>query len=403
MATEVTTHWYFFLGKDYRFLKLVFTVLASCLIIDLFYSYFVLKPTYTSNEKRKMSVEDFPEIILCPQPSFDLNAVESRGYKGQMNYFFGSNDLGVKQIGWAGNNKSEDAKKVFEEISIMKSISQCPDGNETIFWFGRRDVAVEMIKFELTKTLTPYNRCCKVISSNISDIYPYSAHFVWPADGSPKVFKVFLTDKLTSSYFDLHKTIMLGDTINSFTATGVTGSKTYKIKIMEDQKLEDDPNYPCIDYKTIGEYSKCVENEMIRQNMKFLNCTPPWMTDNEDLWCKREYEVDSEMIGIEYINFLGSISISEADTGECLVPCKSKRYQAKEVGFTGSNNLTGIVLKFERDVDITKSSWTINFKTLLSKIGGFIGLSKNFLWLVILFISSVGALMSHLKLNYDPK
>ena len=61
-----------------------------------------------------MSVEDFPEIILCPQPSFDLNAVESRGYKGQMNYFFGSNELGVKQIGWAGNNKSEDAKKVFE-------------------------------------------------------------------------------------------------------------------------------------------------------------------------------------------------------------------------------------------------------------------------------------------------
>ena len=68
MTTEVTTHWYFFLGKDYRFLKLIFTILASCLIIDLFYSYFVLKPTYTSNEKRKMCVDDFPEIILCPQP-----------------------------------------------------------------------------------------------------------------------------------------------------------------------------------------------------------------------------------------------------------------------------------------------------------------------------------------------
>ena len=107
------------------------------------------------------------------------------------------------------------------------------------------------------------------------------------------------------------------------------------------------------------------------------------------------------MIGIEYINFLGSISISEADTGECLVPCKVKRYQAKEVGFTVSNNFTGIVLKFERDIEITKSSWTINFKTLLSKIGGFIGLSKNFLWLLILLISSVGALVSHMEQNND--
>ena len=44
---------------------------------------------------------------------------------------------------------------------------------------------------------------------------------------------------------------MLGDKIDSNRATGFTevaGIKNYKVKIMEDQKLEGDPKYPCVDY-----------------------------------------------------------------------------------------------------------------------------------------------------------
>ena len=61
--------------------------------------------------------------------------------------------------------------------------------------------------------------------------------------------------------------------------------------------------------------------------------------------------------------------------------------------------MTGITITFERDVDITRSSWKIDSKSLISKIGGFIGISKNFLWLIILFISSAGVLLSHINVN----
>ena len=53
-----------------------------------------------------------------------------------------------------------------------------------------------------------------------------------------------------------------------------------------------------------------------------------------------------------------------------------------------------------REVDVTKSMWTIDGTTLISKIGGFIGINKNFLWIITLSISSIGVLMTKLKLNH---
>ena len=167
---------------------------------------------------------------------------------------------------------------------------------------------------------------------------------------------------------------------------------------MEEENLEKDPKYPCIDYKISREYAKCVENEMVRQNSQYLNCTPPWMTDNEDLWCNGTYEWNTTDNGYNYYNFLGDISASEANYGKCLVPCRVKRYQAKEIGIREStDNNRGFIIRFESQIDITKSSWTIDVKTLLSNIGGFIGISKNFLWLIILLISSVGIFISHVE------
>ena len=44
-----------------------------------------------------------------------------------------------------------------------------------------------------------------------------------------------------------------------------------------------------------------------------------------------------------------------------------------------------------------KSAFTNDFMTVLSKVGGFIGISKDFLWIVILLISSLGVLFPHIK------
>ena len=56
---------------------------------------------------------------------------------------------------------------------------------------------------------------------------------------------MFLEDQMTASYFDLNKRRMLGDII----VPGFEGFNDFKVQIKEEEKLEDDPENPCIDYK----------------------------------------------------------------------------------------------------------------------------------------------------------
>ena len=107
--------------KDYRLLKLVFTVMALWLIYDTFYSMLVLKPTFASDEKRPISEDDFPEIIVCPEPSIDIHALRLRGYDSVEYYYkgllFGSPlHQQINLSSWTGN-KSEDVKDVIHEVS----------------------------------------------------------------------------------------------------------------------------------------------------------------------------------------------------------------------------------------------------------------------------------------------
>ena len=123
--------------------------------------------------------------------------------------------------------------------------------------------------------------CCKVYPPKLAKFYPLEKiRFIFNISQG---FSVHLSDPMTASYFNLHKINMLGDKIVS----GEEGEYViYKVQIWEDDKLVDDPVYPCIDYTIQGEYAECIEKEMLRKNSEFLNCTPPWMTENEDLWCK---------------------------------------------------------------------------------------------------------------------
>ena len=100
-----------------------------------------------------------------------------------------------------------------------------------------------------------------------------------------------------------------------------------------------------------------------------------------------------------YIAFLHYIGISDIDPGKCLVPCRTKKFQSEEVGFKRSDNQSGVNIDFEKLVEITKSEFQIGTKTLISRIGGFIGISKNLLWLIIVSFSSFGLFMSNLNIN----
>ena len=156
-------HFLFF--EDNKLLKATFFMLASYLILEEVYICFVSKPTLTSSSRRNLKPEDFPEIILCPKPSIDIEAAKLRGYDGIEDYYLGvqyhdHNGSGyVKPTGWSGNNHSENVQMVSKEISPLKSTLDCPERG---FVLSRKKGNIKYIKYHLTKALYPYHICCKV-------------------------------------------------------------------------------------------------------------------------------------------------------------------------------------------------------------------------------------------------
>ena len=201
-------------------------------------------------------------------------------------------------------------------------------------------------------------------------------------------------DQITASFFNQHKVRLLGDKINSDSES--EGINIFKIKLIEKDHVEDDPSHPCKSYKVKGEYGDCLANEILTQNLNLINCTPPWMTENEDLWCKGQIYHPTTYSFYHYYNFLEDVTNSESDPGHCLVPCKDKKYQVKLIGIEERMETKGIVIYFEKIVDVTQTVFKIGFITIMSEIGGFIGISKNLLWVIILVSSTIGIFVSKL-------
>ena len=149
------------------------------------------------------------------------------------------------------------------------------------------------------------------------------------------------------------------------------------------------------------EFSKCIENIFIEESFKFLNCTPPWLTSNKSLWCNEKQRIDPRQTATLFGEFLHDVMIGEANIGKCPVPCKVKTFMVSEIGLKEGGG--GIEIWFEKYVAVTKSTLKIDVMTLVSKFGGFIGISKNLMWLLIMLISSLGVIFSNLRCSCSLK
>ena len=67
--------------KENIFLKLV---CASILVYLLFeeISFYVEKPTETSIVKEALFGNDIPDLVMCPEPAFDIKKLKQYGYQG---------------------------------------------------------------------------------------------------------------------------------------------------------------------------------------------------------------------------------------------------------------------------------------------------------------------------------
>ena len=289
-----------FLWNNFGALKIFSTVLCLYLILDLFQQYLFKKPTLTSTTRTFLTSKNFPVITLCHQEQIDKESLESNGFKNIFYYRTGMGDITYRngthqRVSWKGNG-SKTVYEVHDEIPLLKSAIDCPKNSS--FWFERKQndlennrVGRKRLSFKLTRALYPNHRCCKVNIQNLEDVNIIKAIRIADTTlNSNKNFssyKLYLSDQISDSPFKLAKEFNLGDEM-SITSKEIGLHKRYKVKVSQEHHVEDDPKYPCIKYHENGEYGECLEQEMIKNVQRQLNCTPPWVTDNK---VKNQYQI----------------------------------------------------------------------------------------------------------------
>lgn len=99
-------------------------VTTICYIAFIWQLYAVAKewlvPTHSSQAMEEKNLEDFdfPVIFkICPNPGFNLSALNKEGYKLIQHYFSGQSMYNSSLYGWAGHyNKSRQRSAVKGEL-----------------------------------------------------------------------------------------------------------------------------------------------------------------------------------------------------------------------------------------------------------------------------------------------
>ena len=76
--------------------------LTSYLLYEELFTFLIRKPTHTSSAKIRTSTEDFPDVTICPFPSYNQPELITLGYGQSYEYAKGVIDKSTLS-GWSGN------------------------------------------------------------------------------------------------------------------------------------------------------------------------------------------------------------------------------------------------------------------------------------------------------------
>ena len=378
--------------QDYGILKVFFFVMTFYFSIEEFYVFFHVKPTMTSTSRVALDAEDFPEITLCPEPTADRKALRELGYTELFNFKAGVEMYPVAQDqghGWIGNS-SERVEDVMRKVATVKSSDDCPVSIlSNLRPVGVYNQSTYPFQFKISRALLPFHQCCKIIYPEIAKKAPIQGFAITLEPDQEKTYKslkVLMADRMSYSVLKQNVKTIYGDDIK---IPSEPGFNMYQMKVFQTVHYEEEPKYPCKDYQNIGEYDKCLEDDLLDELHKIANITPPWLTDNSDLWWRENITFKSGEIRAKYYLLFEKVNFLSYYTKKCLVPCRRNTFELKHNGMLESANNSGFAVWLDRFVSRTTSEPQISPMTLITRLGGIIGVGKNLLWIIVLLFSSI--------------
>ena len=254
------------------------TVLSSYLLFEDFKLY-LSKPTYSSNSIETLNSKHFPDIFICPFPSYELKVLLRNGYLNNYDYIKGD-IINTKLRGWHGN-QNDTVENIYKNISIIKSPKDCPEIRAKLEDQEKNEYDV-YASFNITNPVYPNGRCCKAsfpkaeMNSRLLKIYSEMKLDNVSNLSLVKGFQMFLMSNTKSH----------SSKLNSFNTNGIymktwakeSSYQIFKIKINQEVQLQEDFKAHCQNYVEINDYDKVVWHIQISiprnfdSIVLFLNC-----------------------------------------------------------------------------------------------------------------------------------
>ena len=385
----------FSLRNGFKFICILLTLFLIC---QELLTLVVIKPTATSKEEKELKSTDLPEVVICLEPGFDSEVLEGYGYKTR-SYYRGTMDWWSKFIGWNGK---KDGNKSSREILNEALIVKRKHINSTKFIESAQYNGV-YVKVELRTLAYPFGRCFSISppSPQRSDtLYNWlSLHFNFKGN----VFKKYKGLKIMLYFMDKTNSLQIYPDENDiagyplkFELEKIFNKKsTYKTKISRSKHVEGDPVFECTEYTSDNSYNDCIQNEVLDHFHELLGCQPPLLGKDSKSMCNERFNVSKakERQIHEMFEYLFQHNVKF----KCKAPCTTNKYTTSLLHTISQHEDMVIKVVFDRTLEVTRSTFSINSQTFLTSLGGSVSSGRTLLWILVTLLGASQVISKHFR------
>ena len=381
------------------FFSLVCALLTIFLLCQELFNFAVRRPTSTSSEEKELEATDLPEVVVCLDPGFDSNVLQSYGYNVTSNYYRGSMDSSNNFVGWnGGGNETKSSQNILEDVFMVNDelIKNGTVISQAYYTGNHYDIIEREIK---SRTLVyPFGNCISISPPNTRQhfLYLFFNETVFDSLNLTSVkFRTFFMDKISSLQLYPNEMEMMGDEIKKSLTLGEPNQvRSYKIKITRFQHVKGDPDFDCFEYTKDKTYNDCVQNEVLDLFNKTIGCHPPLLVKDPSRMCNRKFNV-SDSKNKEIDELFKHLYFHDGSF-KCKTPCTRNVYTSKYIHSIPYHESL-LILSLDKTLDVVHSSFSIDGQTLLVRLGGSVSSGRTLFWILLTLLGASQVTSEHFR------
>ena len=328
--------------------------------------------------------------MVCLDPGFNSSALEKYGYTIGT-YYRGSMD-GENFVGWNGNGNMS-SHDILEDVlsagmNFQSLLSTATFRRDNIDNVGA-DIQPRTLQYPYGRCLfirppeeslnsTRINSLILVLNDTMVDKLNVKSFKLW----------VYFMDRTSSLQIYPNEMELLGDPVTMKMSSEEPPFISYNTQIFRSIHVPGDPLLDCAFYTVENSYYKCIKNELIETFTKEIGCMPPLLElSDPKTMCNKKFNVSKKRD--KDINKLFRSFYHHDRKFNCRTPCTKNIYTSRYVHSSPSMfKRNTLVLIFDKTIDMAHSSFSIDGRTLLTRLGGSVSSGRTLLWIILTILAT---------------